>query len=401
MRGMALLNRGLLMLMAGHFTVDLYSGLMPVLYPLLRERFNLELGAIGLIATLFTSSLSVSQPFFGWLVDRFGGRWLGPVAVVWMGCFLALLGFAPGYPLILACAILAALGSGAYHPLGASSVPLVTPAARLNTGFSLFTVGGTSGFALGPLVGAVLFGLFGARGMVAVLPLAIVAALWLLTGLRRLDEQRQTKHSTAVVAERQPLQLRPLLAVLGVVMLRSWTFMVLLNFLPLLYSSLGFSARFYSPLLFVVILSGSVGTIAGGLVADRFSRKLAIFGSLALLGPAIWLLLAFPGPGAFLLGALAGFVADFSLPATLTLAQGLLPGRVGMTTGLVLGIGFVTAGIGMSITAFAADRVGLLQALNALPLLLVGALCLTLLIPGERRAAGGQAFHQRPGSEVA
>jgi FSR family fosmidomycin resistance protein-like MFS transporter len=69
------------MLMAGHFTVDLYAGLLPILYPILRARLALDLGAIGLIATVFTTALSVSQPIFGLLVDRFGSRWLGPAAV--------------------------------------------------------------------------------------------------------------------------------------------------------------------------------------------------------------------------------------------------------------------------------------------------------------------------------
>ncbi len=387
MRAVGLINRGLLMLMAGHFTVDLYAGLLPILYPILRERLALDLGAIGLIATVFTTALSVSQPIFGLLVDRFGSRWLGPAAVLWMGAFFTLIGFATSYPAILGLAILAALGSGAYHPLGASNVPLVAPSARLNTGFSLFTVGGTSGFALGPLVGAALFGLFGLRGPLALLPLTVIVAAWLAFGLGAIDRRRHALQPGATAAPIRTLQLRPLLAVLGIVMLRSWTFMVLVTFLPILYRSLGYGAGFYSPLLFVIIISGSLGTIVGGLVADRFSRKLAIVGSLVLLGPAIWLLLAFPGPGAFLLGALAGFVADFSLPATLTLAQGLMPGRVGVTTGLILGIGFVTAGIGVSITGALADRIGLTQALAFLPLLLVVALALTLLVPGDRRTA--------------
>lgn len=386
MRAAGLVNRGLLMLMAGHFTVDLYGGLLPVLYPILRERLALDLGAIGLIATLFTTALSVSQPVFGLFVDRFGSRWLGPLAILWMGVFFTLIGFAPSYPAILGLAVLAALGSGAYHPLGASNVPLVTSSTRLNTAFSFFTVGGTSGFALGPLVGAVLFGVFGLRGPLLVLPLAIGVASWLAFGLRSVDLRRAAPQRAAADTPRRTLLLRPLLAVLGIVMLRSWTFMVLINFLPLLYQSLGYGAGFYSPLLFVIIISGSAGTIVGGMVADRFSRKAAIIGSLLLLGPAIWLLLAFPGPGAFALGALAGFIADFSLPATLTLAQGLMPGRVGVTTGLILGIGFVTAGIGVSITGAVGDRIGLAPALTLLPLLLIGALALTFFLPGDRRA---------------
>jgi len=388
MRAAGLLNRGLLMLMAGHFTVDLYAGLLPVLYPLLRERFSLDLGAIGLIATLFTTALSVSQPVFGLLVDRFGSRWLGPAAVLWMGCFFTLIGFATTYRAILGLAVLAALGSGAYHPLGASNVPLVTAPTRLNTGFSIFTVGGTSGFALGPLIGAVLFGVLGMRGTLVLLPLVAAVATWLALGLGTLDGRRKLPPSVTVATPARTLQLRPLLAVLGIVMLRSWTFMVLVNFLPILYRSLGYGAGFYSPLLFVIIISGSFGTIVGGLAADRFSRKFAIIGSLILLGPAIWILLAFPGPGAFFLGALVGFVADFSLPSTLTLAQGLMPGRVGVTSGLILGIGFVTAGIGVSITAALADRIGLTEALAFLPLLLVLALVLTIFVPSDQRSGG-------------
>jgi FSR family fosmidomycin resistance protein-like MFS transporter len=99
-------------------------------------------------------------------------------------------------------------------------------------------------------------------------------------------------------------------------------------------------------------------------------------------------LLAFPGPGAFFLGALVGFVADFSLPSTLTLAQGLMPGRVGVTSGLILGIGFVTAGIGVSITAALADRIGLTEALAFLPLLLILALVLTFFLPHDQRLDG-------------
>lgn len=396
MRAAGLLNRGLLMLMAGHFTVDLYGGLLPVLYPILRERLALDLGAIGLIATLFTTALSVSQPLFGLFVDRFGSRWLGPLAVIWMGAFFTMIGFAPSYPAILVLAVLATLGSGAYHPLGASNVPLVTAPDRRNTAFSFFTVGGTSGFALGPLVGAALFGLFGLRGPLVVLPLAIGVAVWLTFGLKAVDLRRAAPQHAVAAAPRRTLQLRPLLAVLGIVMLRSWTFMVLVNFLPILYQSLGYGAGFYSPLLFVIIISGSLGTIVGGIVADRFSRKAAIVGSLLLLGPAIWTLLAFPGPGAFALGALAGFVADFSLPATLTLAQGLMPGRVGVTTGLILGIGFVTAGIGVSITGALGDRIGLGSALALLPLLLVVALALTFLVPGDRRLRRDANPHQKP-----
>lgn len=381
-----LLNRGLLMLMAGHFVVDHYSGLLPVMYPLLRDRYALDLATTGLIATIVTASISLSQPLFGLLVDRFGTRLLGPVAVAWMGLFFTLLCLAPSYPLVLAAGVLAGLGSGAFHPLGFASVPVVSDPRRANTALSLHTIGGTAGYALGPLAGAALLGVFGLRGPVLLLPLALVVAAWLARGLGPIEERRRARAARGATGEARATQLKPLLAVLGVVMLRSWCFMVLVAFLPILYRSLGYGAGFYSPLLFVVLISGSLGTVVGGLFADRFNRRPAIVASLALLAPAIWLLLAFPGPGAFVFGALVGLVADFSLPAIMTLAQGLMPGRVGVTSGLILGIGFVTGGVGVSITGAVADRVGLTQALALMPVLLGVALALTLFVPSDRPA---------------
>ena len=392
MRETKLLNGGLLMLMAGHFTVDLYSGTLPVMYPLLRERFALDLAATGLIATIITASISLSQPLFGLFVDRFGTRNLGWVAVLWMGACFSLIGFAPSYPAVLAAGVLAGLGSGAFHPLGVVNVSVVSDPRRANVALSLHTIGGTTGYALGPLIGAGLLGLFGLRGPILILPLAVAVSVWLARGLGPVEERRRARAARAADGPVRVTQLRPLLAVLGVVMLRSWCFMVLTAFLPILYRSLGYGAGFYSSLLFVVIISGSLGTVAGGLAADRFNRRPAIVASLVLLAPAIWLLLAFPGPGAFFFGALVGLVADFSLPAIMTLAQGLMPGRAGVTSGLILGIGFVMGGIGVSITGVIADRIGLTQALALLPILLVGALALTVLIPSDRPKVRGETL---------
>jgi FSR family fosmidomycin resistance protein-like MFS transporter len=386
-----LLNRGLLMLMAGHFTVDHFSGLLPVMIPHLRERFDLGLAATGLIATICTASVSLSQPFFGHFIDRFGTRTLGWISVAWMAGFFVLIGLAPSYPLVLVAGVLAGLGSGAFHPLGVVNVPVVSDPRRANTALSLHTVGGTGGYALGPLVGAALFSLFGLRGPILLLPLAIGVSFWLWRGLGPIEERR-ARTARVAAGETRAMQLRPLLAVLGVVMLRSWCFMVLTTFLPILYISLGYSAAFYSPLLFVVLISGSLGTVLGGLFADRFNRRLAIVGSLILLAPAIWLMLAFPGPGAFFFGVLVGVVADFSLPSIMTIAQELMPGRAGVTSGLILGIGFVTGGFGVSITGAVADRIGLTEALMLLPTLLAVALALTLLVPSDR-----PKVRQRPG----
>src|SRR5438132_1235198 len=94
-------NRALVTLMVGHFTVDSYVGVLPVLYPLLIGRFHLSLGTVGLVTLAYTGMASVSQPVFGLIADRWGTRFTG-LALIWTAATFAAVGFAPSYPALLA-----------------------------------------------------------------------------------------------------------------------------------------------------------------------------------------------------------------------------------------------------------------------------------------------------------
>src|SRR5690348_8756781 len=103
-------NRSLMTLMLGHFTVDCYAGLLPVLYPLLIQRFTLDLKTVGLVSLAYTGTASVVQPLFGWVADRTGTRFIG-LALFWTATAFAAIGFAPSFPILLLLAALAGLGS--------------------------------------------------------------------------------------------------------------------------------------------------------------------------------------------------------------------------------------------------------------------------------------------------
>src|SRR6185295_11680743 len=172
-------NRPLLMLMLGHFTIDSHVGLLAVLYPLLIDRFGLNLTTVGLVSLAYTGVSSLSQPLFGWLADRSGTRLIG-LALIWTATMFALSGFAPTFGLIVLLVGLAGLGSGAYHPLGALNASAVIPAPLRNTAMSIYVTGGTLGVALGPLLGAVLFSLFGMRGTAFMLLPGLTIGMWLI-----------------------------------------------------------------------------------------------------------------------------------------------------------------------------------------------------------------------------
>ena len=156
-------NGKLLTLMLGHFTVDSYAGIIPVLFPLLIGRFHLSLATVGLVSLAYTGMASISQPLFGILADRFGTRFTG-VALAWTAATYAVLGFINSFPLLLALAFASGLGSGAFHPLGALDVRGLLPAWRRSLGMSVYVSAGTLGLAAGPLIGILVFGLFGLHG---------------------------------------------------------------------------------------------------------------------------------------------------------------------------------------------------------------------------------------------
>jgi FSR family fosmidomycin resistance protein-like MFS transporter len=376
-------NRPLLMLMLGHFTIDCHVGLLAVLYPLLIDRFGLNLTTVGLVSLAYTGVSSISQPLFGWLADRSGTRLIG-LALLWTATTFALSGFAPTFGLVLLLVGLAGLGSGAYHPLGALNASAVIPAPLRNTAMSIYVTGGTLGVALGPLLGAVLFSIFGMPGTAFMLLPGLTIGLWLIYDMRARAWQEHGAAGRRSVAH-APIPILPLLAVIGVMMSRSWMVFSLESFIPTWYASLGYSASFYGPLATTVVLASAAGTVGCGSLADRYGRKAVIIATLVLSIPAIFLFARFPGPLGFLSGALVGLSAASSGPLTLVMAQQLMAGRAGMASGLILGLGFVTGAIGVPITGMLADAYGMSVAIQAQILLVLATIGLALLLPSEAK----------------
>jgi FSR family fosmidomycin resistance protein-like MFS transporter len=374
-------NRPLMMLMLGHFTLDCHVGLLPVLYPLLIDRFGLSLTTVGLVSLAYVGISSISQPLFGWLADRSGTRLIG-LALIWTTATFALSGFAPTFGLLLLAAGAAGLGSGAYHPLGALNASAVIPAPQRNTAMSIYVTGGTLGVALGPLLGAALFSAFGMRGTAFMLLPGLAIGLWLIHDMR----DRQASAPPRVMASTgAPTPILPLLAVIGVMMSRTWTVFSIEAFVPTWYASMGYSASFYGPLATTVVLASAAGTVGCGSLADRFGRRAVIIGALVLSIPAVLLFARFPGPIGFLSGALVGLSAASTGPLTLVMAQQLMARRAGMASGLILGMGFVTGAIGVPVTGMLADAFGMRAAIEAQVLLIVATIGLALLLPSESR----------------
>jgi FSR family fosmidomycin resistance protein-like MFS transporter len=371
-------------LAAGHFTVDMYSGLLPVLYPLLTERFELDLKTVGLVALAYSGTSSVSQPLFGWLADRYGTRFTG-FALAWSGILFATIGFAPTFPILLLLAALAGLGSGAFHPFGAINANAVIDDADKNTAMSIYIMGGTLGVSIGPMVGALLFTLFGVRGTAIMILPGVWIAIWLLFAMRAASVSGTRSKSYIPPAVQHALPMGIVGVIVAVMMLRMFPTLGLQNFIPLWYADMGYGASFYGPLATTIVLSSALGTIGAGALADKYGRRAVMMGSILLSLPAVWAFAEYPGNWGFVSGAAIGILSASTSPLLLVMAQQLMVGRAGIASGLLLGLGFVAGAIGTPVFGMIADAFGMQNAVRSqIPIMLLS-LAAAWFLPTEGR----------------
>lgn len=376
-------RRALTVLASGHLLADATQGVVPALLPFLIRERGLSYAAASALVLASTVSSSVIQPLFGYYSDRHPRPWLMPAGVALGGGGVALAGLTPSYPLLVLTILVSGVGVAAFHPEGARLVRHVSGNRRA-TAMSVFSVGGTAGFALGPALVTALVLAFGLHGTLFLVVPAGAVALLLISELPRLAHAR-TADETAGGDPRAPARdaWGPFVTLAGVATLRSFTFYGLLTFLPLYFvASLGTSDAEGSSALTVMLLGGIAGTLIGGRLADRVGRRPILIGSMALLPPLIALLLQVErDPVLVLLLVLVGAMVVASYTVTVVMGQEYLPNRVGVASGVTLGLAIGMGGVGASVLGIVADRFSLDTVMAIVAALPLAALALTLTLP--------------------
>ncbi len=377
-------NKLLLILSFGHFATDFYASFMSLVWPLLVGPLGLTYGLVGIASTVYTIASSLAQPIFGYLGDRFAGsRFLAALGLAWTVIFMGLIGFVGNYPILLLVVAMIGLGPAAFHPQGAMNAAIVSGRQKAS-GMSIFSLGGIVAFALGPLVGSRLFTTtWGLKSTTLLIVPGLLAALWLYRSMLVVEQHKEATAETRTNAVATKINLLGLVALIVVISLRAWVFSATTTYIPLLYQSRGLPLTFTGQLLFLMLLAGAVGVFTGGLLADRFGRRRITALSLFLLAPATYLFYQSPMVLAPFTGMLFGLLGETSLPITVVMGQELMPRHVGVVSGLIFGLAFVTGGLGVSLTGLMADHWGLLPALSLLPVLPLAAAILCLPLPKD------------------
>ena len=373
----------LFLLSFGHMCTDIVQGALPALLPFLKERFDLSYAVAGTLLMAAPLTSSVVQPLFGYLTDRRPFPVLLPLGCAISGVGIALIPHSPSFAGLVAFVMFTGLGTAAFHPEGFKATACIASERRA-TGMSFFSGGGTLGFAIGSPAAIFLVSRYGLPGAAALLIPAAVAALLFLPALpvirHRIRSVTTTPRKSAMSGVDRPLYAVSLIIL--VVVLRSWTQLGLATYIPFLYQDqLKSDPAYVATLLFLFLGSGTVGTVIGGPLADRFGHRRMLFTSIALQIPLIFLFLRSSGGLVFVWAALLGGTIVSTFSVTIVMAQELFPKRMATASGAIAGFAIGTGGVGVTLLGAVADRYGVPAAthmINVLPA--IGAL-LALLLP--------------------
>ncbi len=346
-----------------HFLNDLIQSLLPAIYPLLKNNYHLDFGQIGLITFTTQFVASVLQPVVGLFTDKRPQPYSLPVGMGFSLSGLLLLSTASSFPAILVAVALVGVGSSVFHP---ESSRVARMAAGPKPGFAqaIFQVGGNAGTATGPLLAAFIVTERG-QGSVAWFSIAALIAILLMIRIsnwairyRKAKAKLPVSHQEREGHGLPPKKVALAIGVLVMLMFSKFIYMASLTSYFTFYLINKFHVSVKTSELFLFIFLGAVaaGTILGGPFGDRVGRKYVIWFS--ILG-ALPFTLALPYVNLMWTGIFAGLVGlvlGSAFPAIVVFAQELMPGKVGMISGLFFGLAFGTGGIAAALLGALADH---------------------------------------------
>lgn len=345
-----------------HFLNDMIQSIIPSIYPILKANFDFSFAQIGLITLVFQMTSSILQPFTGLYADRHPRPYALSVGMCFTLTGLLLLAFANHYLAILIAVSIVGFGSSVFHPT-ASRVTQMASGGKKSLAQSIFQVGGNGGSALGPLLAAIIILPYGQHSISWFALAALLAALimirlgaWYKARLKYIVKHPQkTPELNTNISKRAKYGALAILILL-VFSKYFYTSCITSYFTFFLIDKFGVSVRASQLFLFVFLAAFAIGTVAGGMLGDRFGRKYVIWFS--ILGAAPFAL-AMPYVGltwTIVCCFLSGLIIASAFSSIVVYATDLMPDKVGMIAGVFFGLMFGLGGLGSAFFGWLADK---------------------------------------------
>lgn len=376
---------------SAHLIDDFYQGVVPALLPFLVLEKHYSYAAVAGLTLAANLLSSIAQPAFGWWGDKKPRRWLIPAGMVTAAIGVSLVAFTPEYWMTWLVIAISGIGISAFHPEAARAARVA--AGNSNRAMSIFAVGGNLGFATGALIATPLLLLTGLSGtpflMIPAAVMAVVIVLWLNRVLDGpIGTVKPVAHATG------PDNWPGFLRLTAVVVVRSIVFFGFVSFIALYFiRGYGTSAWLGGAALTVFLSAGAVGTLLGGWLADRIGRLRSIRIGLALAVPALLGVVLSPSwQLAMVFVALFGVAIFIPFAVWVILGQDYLPNRIGIASGVTVGLAVTVGGLFSPLLGWIADHTNLQTTF----VILIGLTVLSLGLAFLLRDPSEQPRHPRP-----
>ncbi len=368
----------LLAICSAHLINDLLQSILPSIYPLIQEDYSLSFSQIGMITFTFQITASLLQPFVGFYTDKKPQPYSFVFGMILTLIGIVLLSFSSSFYSILLAAGIVGLGSSVFHP-EASKLAYFASGGKRGLAQSIFQLGGNTGSAIGPLLVALIVAVHGQRHILWFLIASFIGIFillkvgkWYVRFLHWRANSPQKK-----VEEKHNLPRKKVITSIVILlvlifskffytasMTNYFTFYLIDKFDVTVQQS-----QFY---LFIFLISVAAGTLLGGPIGDRYGRKLVIKFSILGVAPFTLMLPHVDFEMTIFLAVIIGLILSSAFSAIIVYAQELLPGRIGMVSGLFFGFGFGMGGLGSALLGRLADATSIgyvFQVCSFLPLI--------------------------------
>lgn len=345
-----------------HFLNDLIQSIIPSIYPIIKDKFDFSFAQIGIITLMFQMASSILQPFTGLYADKHPRPYALSVGMCFTLIGLLMLAFSENYLLILLSVSIVGLGSSVFHPT-ASRVAQLASGGRKSLAQSIFQVGGNGGSAIGPLLAALIILPFGQHAISWFALAALLAALIMI----RLGAWYKARLAYVVTHPQKNVTLNNdiskrakygalFILVLLIFSKYFYTSCITSYFTFFLIDKFGISVQASQLCLFVFLAAFAIGTVAGGMLGDKFGRKYVIWFS--ILGAAPFALIM-PFANLFwtlVCTFLSGLIIASAFSSIVVYATDLMPDKVGLIAGIFFGLMFGLGGLGSAFFGWLADK---------------------------------------------
>ncbi|HPU30466.1 MAG TPA: MFS transporter [Syntrophorhabdaceae bacterium] len=383
-------KKPLIILSFSHLAIDINQGALPALLPFFKESLGLSYALAGTVILFSNLSSSIIQPLFGYISDRKSLKWILPLSPLIAGSGIALSGFAPNYLFLIFLVIVSGIGVALFHPEG-FKVAYSFTGAKKATGVSIFAFGGSMGIALGPIIAITACTYLGLKGTPVIIIPSLLIFLLIILNRHMLKPERdiikdKKEKNVSSVTRTQKMSF-VLLATLATI--RALTQLGMATYIPFYYINyLKGNPIYAGKLATTFLISGAIGTLMGGPIADYLGHKRFLLGTLFISAILLNLFFYTSGYATFLLLALSGMILISSFGTTTVMGQILLPKHLAMASGIMVGLTISAGGLGLTLLGAIADRWGVPYAIRTITLLPLFAFLLGLFVKYPQKTPG-------------